>query len=141
MPGFGNGTMTLDLRAQYARRLVRETIYKELQAGGHGTLSTFPGISPLNLPPDPSTDVDTEKRKRSASDKNLPPMNICIVGAGICGLYIAMLLESLNIPGLTFEILESANTVGGRIKTHYFNDVDYVDIGAMRFAETTSLER
>ncbi|KAH7024824.1 uncharacterized protein B0I36DRAFT_376639 [Microdochium trichocladiopsis] len=61
---------------------------------------------------------------------------ICIVGAGVAGLFIAMILDSLDIPGLEYELLEASDRAGGRMLTHYFSkDVphDYDDIGAMRF--------
>ena len=36
------------------------------------------------------------------------------------GLYIAMILEALDIPGLKYEILEGSDRVGGRVYTKYF---------------------
>ena len=44
---------------------------------------------------------------------------VCIIGAGMAGLYTAMILDSLGIP---YQIIE-ANTqarVGGRLYTHHF---------------------
>lgn len=35
---------------------------------------------------------------------------VCIVGAGVAGLYTAMILQSLGIP---YKIFESSNKVGG----------------------------
>lgn len=65
----------------------------------------------------------------------VPKLKICIVGAGVSGLYTAMLLEFLDIPGLEYKILESSNRVGGRIYTHYFTEEkhQYYDVGAMRY--------
>ena len=40
-----------------------------------------------------------------------------IVGAGVSGLYIAMMLDSL---GIKYEILEGSGRIGGRLYTHYF---------------------
>ncbi|KAF9560294.1 amine oxidase [Agrocybe pediades] len=58
-----------------------------------------------------------------------------ILGAGVGGLYTALMLESLGIP---FEILEASDRVGGRLYTHKFTGeqagkYDYYDVGAMRF--------
>ncbi|KAF3907426.1 hypothetical protein ABW21_db0206001 [Orbilia brochopaga] len=67
-----------------------------------------------------------------------------IIGAGICGLYTALLLQSINIE---YEILEAnPDRLGGRMLTHRFNETawkaskpgepdyyDYFEIGAMRW--------
>lgn len=60
---------------------------------------------------------------------------ICIVGAGVAGLFIAMILDSLEIPGLEYDLLEASDRAGGRMLTHHFSKEkhDYYDIGAMRF--------
>ncbi len=68
---------------------------------------------------------------------------ICIIGGGACGLYTALILQSL---GLKYEILEASDRVGGRLFTYRFNKqagvdakvgdparYDYIDMGAMRF--------
>lgn len=50
------------------------------------------------------------------SKKGDPP-HVGIIGAGASGLYIAMILDSLNI---TYDIIEASDRVGGRIYTHHF---------------------
>jgi len=42
-----------------------------------------------------------------------------ILGAGIGGLYSALLLQSLDVP---FEIIEASDRVGGRLYTHKFQN-------------------
>ncbi|KAG4442373.1 hypothetical protein IFR05_002151 [Cadophora sp. M221] len=71
----------------------------------------------------------------TSSQDETPKLKICIVGAGVSGLYTAMILEFLDIPGLEYEILESSNRVGGRIYTHHFTEEkhQYYDVGAMRY--------
>ncbi|RWS20210.1 hypothetical protein B4U80_12132, partial [Leptotrombidium deliense] len=69
-------------------------------------------------------------------------IKVGIVGAGITGLYAALLLNHL---GINYEILEASNRVGGRLFTHYFDksdgsDANYVDIGGMRFADTPEFD-
>lgn len=72
-----------------------------------------------------------------------PIEKIGIIGAGVSGLYAAMILEDLGIP---YEILEANERIGGRIYTHRFNGdagktapinhpsrYDYFDVGAMRY--------
>ncbi|TFK29189.1 hypothetical protein FA15DRAFT_752962 [Coprinopsis marcescibilis] len=56
-----------------------------------------------------------------------------IIGAGMAGLYTALILTDLGIP---FQIIEASNRIGGRCFTHKFKDgekYDYYDVGAMRF--------
>lgn len=97
-------------------------------------------------------------------------IKVGIIGAGISGLYSALLLESL---GIEYEILEAQDRVGGRLFTHYFDkeewDVSehgepefyklveslwagwyvsrangkysYIDIGAMRYPRIDMMER
>ncbi|KAF8602342.1 hypothetical protein BDV93DRAFT_582235 [Ceratobasidium sp. AG-I] len=61
-------------------------------------------------------------------------ITIGIVGAGISGLYAALMLDYLKDSGFTYEILEANpddTRVGGRLYTHRFKDGN--DVGAMRF--------
>ncbi|KAG1879144.1 hypothetical protein F4604DRAFT_1880092 [Suillus subluteus] len=56
-----------------------------------------------------------------------------ILGAGVGGLYTALILDSLNID---YEILEASDRTGGRLLTYNFPNggkYDYYDVGAMRF--------
>ncbi|KAG2153891.1 hypothetical protein DEU56DRAFT_868461 [Suillus clintonianus] len=56
-----------------------------------------------------------------------------ILGAGVGGLYTALMLDLLDIK---YEILEASDRIGGRLFTYSFpngNDYDYYDVGAMRF--------
>lgn len=46
------------------------------------------------------------------------PLKVGIIGAGVAGLYTAMLLDSLNI---TYDIYEASDRIGGRIYTHRFD--------------------
>ncbi|CAI2164553.1 3716_t:CDS:2, partial [Funneliformis geosporum] len=61
---------------------------------------------------------------------------ICIIGAGLAGLFSALLLKEAGIKDIT--ILEYQDRVGGRVHTHYFTDDPdderrlYGEIGAMR---------
>lgn len=60
--------------------------------------------SPLDLP----SPGDTLPTLTPKSIDNTKP--VCIIGAGMAGLYTAMILESLDIP---FVILEARDRVGG----------------------------
>ncbi|KAI6041671.1 hypothetical protein EDC04DRAFT_2892921 [Pisolithus marmoratus] len=62
-----------------------------------------------------------------------PHKKVGILGAGVGGLYTALILESLDIE---FEILEASDHVGGRLSTYKFpgaQKYDYYDAGAMRY--------
>ncbi|KAG6371230.1 hypothetical protein JVT61DRAFT_9855 [Boletus reticuloceps] len=59
--------------------------------------------------------------------------NVGILGAGIGGLYAALILDSLDIE---YELLEATDHTGGRVSTYKFpggGKYDYYDMGAMRF--------
>ena len=137
-------------RAQWARRLVRTTITDELlnaqfkagsiygrdsiadsQSSSHAIYSDL--INPPSSPAASSTESKKERR----------PLKVCIVGAGITGLYIALLLDSLNDPDLSYDILEASSQAGGRVRTHLFSEQthDYCDTGAMRFPDIPLMRR
>ena len=89
-----------------------------------------------------------------------PTSPVCIIGAGMAGLYTAMIFESL---GISYQIVDADTRarVGGRLFTYYFpngNPYDYYvcwisasftlcfdfctqDIGAMRFPDTPFMTR
>ncbi|EPQ57024.1 amine oxidase [Gloeophyllum trabeum ATCC 11539] len=77
--------------------------------------------------------------------KTLPTVDdvlpVAIIGAGMAGLYTAMILDSLD---LKYEILEASDHVGGRMFTYKFqggSQYDYYDVGAMRFPGSPYMRR
>ena len=66
--------------------------------------------------------LDSFREKFSVPERAAKP--VCIIGAGVAGLYAAMILKSLDIK---FEIIEAGNRVGGRLFTHYFGKKDGSD--------------
>jgi hypothetical protein len=78
-------------------------------------------------------------------------LEIGIVGAGVAGLFTALLFDWLNeecaADGLKIEydIMEAAkmNRLGGRLYTHHFSTDphDYYDVGAMRFPNNSIMKR
>ncbi|KAF3105147.1 hypothetical protein TWF569_010210 [Orbilia oligospora] len=135
------------IKGRYARRVVREKIAAEIEV-----LRQMPGNPFSGLPPCSPDDLPRDKNYKNGklgeevseqTAPQLPPRKVCIVGAGVAGLYIAMILDDLNIPNLTYEILEANSRVGGRAYTHHFSDKshDYYDIGAMRFPNTKTMKR
>jgi len=115
-------------RAKWAKGLIRKEVARELKVR-RGPL--YKGIPEFDL--------------SKAINKPLPgDFKVCIVGAGMSGLYLAMMLEFLNID---YTILEGSDRIGGRVYTHDFREKDstgrdipksdhnYYDVGAMRFPE------
>ncbi len=78
-------------------------------------------------------------------DDRTVPFKIAIVGAGVAGLFTAMIFDYLNETFKTnveYEILEvhDEKRLGGRLYTHYFGEDteeshQYYDVGAMRFPD------
>ncbi|KAG8726925.1 hypothetical protein FRC11_014209 [Ceratobasidium sp. 423] len=102
--------------------------------------------SQLRIPVDEIPEYDTgEKAPKpmGSSTSDVTKINIGIVGAGIAGLYTALILDWLNRdkPQFIYDILEAnPSRVGGRLYTHHFKgkdakEYDYYDVGAMRFPD------
>lgn len=77
---------------------------------------------------------------RAAKGKPAEPM-VGIVGGGFAGMYAGLILQSL---GIEFEVFESSDRVGGRIKTWYSTEYDendpdraclYGEVGGMRLPQ------
>lgn len=158
-------------RAQFARRLTREKLFREFTAlsrrapggdpgrsflGAPGSGGFRPPTSPFDLPREDEIPHDTRppppgKRFRAAPGAQEP--KFCIVGAGVAGLFLAMILSELKIP---YDLLESSDRVGGRMYTKHFSDIhpdsskqfpnvdakhDYYDIGAMRYPKIPLMDK
>ncbi|KAI6141922.1 hypothetical protein BKA82DRAFT_961792 [Pisolithus tinctorius] len=81
--------------------------------------------------------LDTDKTDFfDISDETLrffPGKKVGILGAGVGGLYTALILDSLDVE---YEILEASDRIGGRLSTYKFpggQAYDYYDAGAMRY--------
>lgn len=70
------------------------------------------------------------------SDMSQTPLRVAIVGAGVAGLYSALLLKK---QGHHVHIFEASDRIGGRIYTHRFNarEHQYFEAGAMRLPDST----
>jgi NAD(P)-binding Rossmann-like domain len=130
--------------AKWARRILRHHLAKEIplvlqktnrDLFGRGFQAPSVGtpLDPDNLP---EASVPLKSIKGPKIDGE---WKVCIVGAGVAGLYIAMILDDLAIPDLSYDILESSSRVGGRLYTYRFSSgsSDYVDIGAMRYPKAS----
>lgn len=150
-----------DIRAKIAQRTIRQSIARSidiLRKKGNGNYSSGPGLPGLPvgfLPDEPSGGefVATDPRNLPKAPSfvgtsphgdprhHLPEkFHVGIIGAGMAGLYTAMILKSL---GLKYEILEASERIGGRVYTHRFTNKpgDYYDVGAMRFPDMALMAR
>lgn len=134
-----------DKKGAYTRRIIRESIAEHLNAlSKKGKLNDIPEVQDF-LPSDLGENLNLREDNlphRPQNQARPPPNNarICIVGAGMAGLYCALILDHLSIP---YDILEASDRPGGRILTHYFSPKkhDYYDIGAMRFPNVPPMAR
>jgi hypothetical protein len=105
---------TLSFRNRCARQIVTNHIHKEISQNDlqsartdwRWLISLFfsqreyesPMLSKLlAIPSIPSSPVAPDE-----------PIKICIIGAGISGLFLGMLLDSLQLPNTSYEILEAS---------------------------------
>jgi hypothetical protein len=74
-------------------------------------------INTYTDPKQPGPTIPPELIIPPPSRPYVPQLPVCIVGAGVSGLYIAMMLDSL---GIKYELTEGSGRTGGRLYTHYF---------------------
>ncbi|KAB8253768.1 hypothetical protein BDV32DRAFT_143456 [Aspergillus pseudonomiae] len=137
-----------DYRSLWAKRVVRQNLFEELTqlslrtpTGGRHQIPIVGSIPPPRSPHDLPL---VESFHKGMTTPQLPEdFKVCIIGAGIAGLYIALILDILEVPNLSYEILEASDRVGGRVYTHNFSSAshDYYDIGAMRYPDIPIMRR
>lgn len=140
-------------KSRWARRLIREKLSAEINALAQRDSAVpipvlgYGPCTPHQLPPDPNYEGGSlpvpRYGKKPGDGEDEPPRKVCIVGAGVAGLYIAMILDDLKIPNLTYDIIEANSRIGGRVYTHHFSKEphDYYDIGAMRYPKIPTMQR
>lgn len=145
------------MRDKVARYLVGDRILNRIKAQqakniwAPGGFTSIIGTEndPLNLPRVPPllrAHLGFLAPDKSSILPEIPP-HIGIIGAGISGLFLALLIDEINqmmSPKklFTYKILESSGRNGGRVLTKQFDDKiwnDYYDIGAMRFPDVKNL--
>ncbi|KAI1823253.1 hypothetical protein F4861DRAFT_540125 [Xylaria intraflava] len=151
----------LTYKAQWARLHTRDQLAKEvrilqsLSSSSSSSSSLFdppgkhlPGLPKAPLPNIPGEAIWDRDHLPSRSQFRPTPFpvsakKVCIVGAGITGLYIALILDTLALPNISFDFFEASDRVGGRCMTHNFSEAphDYYDVGAMRFPRIEVMRR
>lgn len=130
------------LRGSFTREIVREYLRNSAQQAKQKQhqfqITTH---SKIPVQPTSSSLSKSQKHPYQWESQALPPgLKICIVGAGMAGLYAALILDSI---GIDYDILEASSRPGGRVMTHYFSaaEHDYYDAGAMRFPDVPPMKR
>lgn len=101
---YRKATSDFDAYAHYARNIITKH-YDEEYGGGAPDGRPLPQVPLQQLRPCPATQSDDV---------------VGIIGAGVGGLYAAMLLQSQN-PPIKYEILEASDRTGGRVFTYDFS--------------------
>jgi hypothetical protein len=135
----------LSFTARYARQLIRENISRQLCAlhESHNTELPIhpPGLLGITCSDDTLFGTNGPSEEGTHLDNSIPlNVKFCIIGAGVAGLYIAMILKEL---GISFDLLEASERAGGRLYTHRFSEAphDYYDAGAMRLSEIPTMKK
>jgi len=72
-------------------------------------------------PPDIDTEAISYQEAAPKRPEGCKEFTIGILGAGVAGLYIALMIDSLGTDsGITYQILEADGRIGGRLYTHKF---------------------
>lgn len=166
----------LSIREHYARHVLREKLAEECNThrrNGDTTLTLPSDVGKIKLLPGDDPKIDTAQTQygwnrarlprapdgwklMNARRQSVPPRHykVCIVGAGITGLYTAMILDWIN--GLSsrfqvlinYDILEASERSGGRVFTYReFGALrprpehPYYDVGVSKFYHTVSARR
>ncbi|MCJ1282220.1 hypothetical protein MMC26_001543 [Xylographa opegraphella] len=135
-------------RAEWAKKLVEESIAQFWLSRPQEDPAWEDVKGPIPSQDDIKKGIYPKIPDTGMEDKDTSPYNICIIGAGVAGLFTAMTIDRLNEKfnlGFKYEILEAADQkrFGGRLYTHRFSDQlhDYYDVGAMRFPEISIMQR
>ncbi|TFK34498.1 L-amino acid oxidase [Crucibulum laeve] len=138
-PEYDDSLITINIIQGLATAPKPDTSSQAIAQTGKEAINNF-----LNQYTDPSkpgpTIPDTDIKPPPPQPAS--PYPVGILGAGVSGLYAAMMLQSL---GIKYEIMEGSGRTGGRLYTHYFpknpGKYQYYDVGAMRYPETTFMTR
>jgi hypothetical protein len=145
---------TMSYKNMWAREVAMSTMAYDLK----GTINLIKRTKPeLGVTGEENIGQLLDKTKNITGRGYVPEkpgkIDVGIVGAGIAGLFTALLFDWLNqhpdLKGkglkINYDIFEAAGAerLGGRLYTHYFTDEehDYYDVGAMRFPNNSIMKR
>ncbi|KAF7545287.1 hypothetical protein G7Z17_g9284 [Cylindrodendrum hubeiense] len=140
---------------QWARYVAQQTLKDDLASARNRVQEAVSQSENLLITVDGKESVSKllEKTGEFTGLGFVPPeqgkFKVGIVGAGVAGLFTAMVFDWLNekVEGLNvdYDIIEAAGEkrLGGRLYTHEFSEKehDYYDVGAMRFPNNHIMKR
>lgn len=149
-------------KAQWARYVARHKLQRDLEATAT-RMGELLNKEKFKTPIGDSVTALAEITEKATGGGLIPEhhgrFKVGIVGAGVAGLFTALLLDWLNKElgkdsgeeeylDIDYEILEAAGEerLGGRLYTYRFSGAeggvhDYYDVGAMRFPENDVMNR
>ena len=148
--------MAESYKYQWAREVARRTLADDLNAVKNNIAATVGSGSKDLLTGNPSVAELAQRTEQFIGYGPYPPedkskFKMGIVGAGVAGLFTAMVFDWLNSQfsetelKIDYDIFEAAseNRLGGRLYTHHFSERphDYYDVGAMRFPNNDVMRR
>ncbi|RGP72367.1 hypothetical protein FLONG3_6763 [Fusarium longipes] len=143
---------TKSYKHMWARGVAQKTMAYDLQGAIDLVKDSISGVG------EPTTISELNEATKELTGEGFIPkekgkIDVGIVGAGVAGLFAALLFDWLNdhpkLKGkglkINYDILEAAGAqrLGGRLYTHHFSDEehDYYDVGAMRFPNNSIMKR
>lgn len=136
------GVKQSTFKADFAKYLVNKYVRQEIERADWNALAATPFVTNGR-----TADGLPTRKKEEDRPENAKNLSVGIIGAGIAGLYTALICETLKIK---WHIIEAnPDRLGGRLYTKYLTEVpgqeptkhDYYDIGAMRYPKTPIMER
>ena len=152
----------IDFRDRWSRWLVREMLAKVYSRTSDDSLPPdihrlLPDVSSNKIP----AENIPELPKFEPKDSLPAEMKVCIVGAGVAGLFTAMILDwlkekcktekKLSDLNISYDMFEAngKDRLGGRLYTYKFpptgrytpGDHDYYDVSAMGFPDIPIMKR
>ena len=144
--------LTSSYKHMWARNVARQTMDYDY----NGVIDLVKE-SPLKIPEFENIGGLREATKDKTGNGYIPraegQIDVGVVGAGVAGLFAALLFDWLNnhprLEGkglkINYDVLEAAGAdrLGGRLYTHHFSEEehDYYDVGAMRFPNNSIMKR
>ena len=140
------------------KKLARGTLLTLTQPTPQNGNELAPIVDKFRVPPKGEECTDPEGEERTDSEgeeltdpeieERTDPFKVGIIGAGVAGLFTAMIFDYLNEEyhtNVEYEIMEcnDKSRLGGRLYTHYFTEAkhDYFDVGAMRFPDIGTMKQ
>ncbi|KLP10574.1 related to L-amino-acid oxidase [Fusarium fujikuroi] len=148
---------TRAFKHMWARHVAQKGFEDDVQAAAKRVIQAqqeHPELFPKKVHEDEGVSKILDKTQKLTGVGFVPRksnhLEIGIIGAGVAGLFTAMVFDWLNEQcqkeglKIEYDIIEAAkmNRLGGRLYTHRFShgEHDYYDVGAVRFPNNTIMK-